>query len=63
MQINPNKGFMEQLKKYAAAEGIKCEMSRDYLEVLRGRSASRSKRGVSQDKLKRTLTTAIKEQS
>ena len=44
IKINPNPGFIEQLKKYAKAEGIKCDMRGDYLQVLRGNSMSRGKR-------------------
>jgi len=36
-------------------------MRGDYLEILRGRSASRNKRGASQDLVKRTLTMNLKE--
>lgn len=36
---------MEQLKKYAESEGIKCEISSDYIRNLRQHSLSKNKKG------------------
>ncbi len=47
MQINPNKGFIEQLKKYAQEEGLKCDFMGEEVPVIRERSRSRQNRILS----------------
>lgn len=42
-QINPNKGFIEQLKKYAQEEGLKCDFDGSQVPYLGKRSVSHQK--------------------
>jgi hypothetical protein len=56
IQINPNKGFIEQLKKYAEQEGLKCNF--DYEEVPTPKDRSPLKRKISsksKEKIKKQL--------
>lgn len=57
IKINPNKGFIEQLKKYAEQEGLKCNF--DYEEVPSPKERSPAKRKISysksKDKIKKQL--------
>lgn len=43
MQINPNKGFIEQLKKYALQEGLTCNFDYEEVPVPRERSFSKGR--------------------
>jgi hypothetical protein len=43
IQINPNRGFIEQLKKYAQQEGLKCNFEYEEVPNIRERSCSRGK--------------------
>lgn len=47
MQINPNKGFIEQLKKYAQEEGLKCDFMGVEVPEIKERSRSRQSRILS----------------